>query len=48
LITILSFLLINDMMESDKVGSFFFIGLALLVRLDLMNNNSAQKLSVTK
>ncbi len=45
LITILSFLLINDMMESDKVGSFFFIGLALLVRLDLMQNNSAQKLN---
>ena len=45
LITILSFLLINDMMESDKVGSFYFIGLALLVRLDLMCDNSAQKLN---
>jgi len=47
IITILSFLLINDMMETDKVGSFFFIGLALLVRLDLMRNNSAQKLNTT-
>lgn len=32
---IASFLLMNDMIETDKVGTFFFIYLALLVNLDL-------------
>lgn len=30
-------LLINDLIETDKVGSFFFISLALLVNIDLYN-----------
>ncbi len=32
---IASFLLMNDMIETDKVGTFFFIYLALLVNVDL-------------
>ena len=44
LMTLLSFLiicailLINDMVETDKVGSFFFINMAILVNLDLATN----------
>lgn len=32
---ITAFLLINDLIETDKVGSFFFINLALLINQDL-------------
>ncbi len=35
LIVVYSLLLMNDMIETDKVGSFFFLSLALLVKLDL-------------
>ncbi len=35
LIIILILLIINDLIETDKIGSFFFIELALLVNLDL-------------
>lgn len=35
MIIITAFLLINDLVETDKIGSFFFINLALLVRQDL-------------
>jgi len=35
LVIIDSILLINDMVETDKVGSFFFLNMALLVNLDL-------------
>lgn len=34
LIVVYSLLLMNDMIETDKVGSFFFLSLALLVKLD--------------
>ncbi|RMF03242.1 MAG: hypothetical protein D6772_02410 [Bacteroidetes bacterium] len=34
MVVIVAFLLINDLIETDKVGSFFFINLAILVRLD--------------
>lgn len=37
LVVILSFLLINDLIETDKVGSFFFLSLAILVNVDLAN-----------
>jgi len=30
-----SILLINDMVETDKVGSFFFMAMAILVRMDI-------------
>lgn len=33
--TITAFLLINDLIETDKIGSFFFINLALLINQDL-------------
>ncbi|MCB0597604.1 MAG: O-antigen ligase family protein [Lewinellaceae bacterium] len=35
LIIILSMLIINDLIETDKVGPFFFMNLALLINLDL-------------
>lgn len=35
LTVIYAFLLINDMIETDKVGSFYFLCLALLINLDL-------------
>jgi O-antigen ligase len=37
MIVIDSFLLINDMIETDKVGSFFFIMIGILVNFDLLN-----------
>lgn len=37
LVVIDAFLLINDMIETDKVGSFFFICMAVLVNMDLAN-----------
>lgn len=35
LTVIVSFLLINDLVETDKVGSFFFINIAILVNQDI-------------
>ncbi len=32
-----SFLIMNDMIETDKVGSFFFFCMAILINLDLLN-----------
>ena len=45
LIVILSLLLINDLIETDKIGSFFFIILALLVNqeLSLLKKNDAKE-----
>lgn len=34
LVIIFSLLLINDLVETDKVGTFFFMGMAILVNLD--------------
>ncbi len=34
LVIILSLLLINDLIETDKVGTFFFMGMAMLVNLE--------------
>ena len=34
-----AFLLINDMIETDKVGTFFFICMAILVNFDLKNKH---------
>ncbi|MCB9302018.1 MAG: O-antigen ligase family protein [Lewinellaceae bacterium] len=42
LIIILTLLLINDLIETDKVGAFFFINLALLVNLDLKDKTQAR------
>ena len=36
-IVIDAFLLINDMIETDKVGTFFFLCMAVLVNVDLRN-----------
>lgn len=42
LIVILALLIINDLIETDKIGSFFFIHLALLVNLDRRATNPSQ------
>jgi len=36
-IVIDAFLLINDMVETDKIGSFFFFNIAIIVIIDLIN-----------
>ena len=41
-VVINAFLLINDMIETDKMGSFFFIGLAVLINADLANKKEKQ------
>ena len=41
LIIILSLLIINDLIETDKIGPFFFMNLALLINLDLRLQNEA-------
>lgn len=33
-----AFLLINDMIETDKVGSFFFMNMAIIINCSLINN----------
>jgi O-antigen ligase len=35
-----AFLLMNDMIETDKVGSFFFFSMAILINLDLENRRN--------
>ena len=40
-IVIDAFLIINDLIETDKVGPFFFICIAVLVNIDLQNQASA-------
>lgn len=37
IIVIDAFLIINDMIETDKVGSFYFMNIAMLVNFDLLN-----------
>ena len=39
LVVINAFLLINDMIETDKMGSFFFMNLALIINMDLKNRS---------
>ena len=43
LVIIYSFLIINDMIETDKVGSYFFLCLAMLVRLDFIRGQALLK-----
>lgn len=42
-IVIAALLLINDMIETDKVGSFFFMHIAMLVNIDLANRHDEEK-----
>ena len=37
-------LMLSDLLESDKVGPFFFISISLLACLDIRNKNSVQEL----
>jgi O-antigen ligase len=41
-----AFLLMNDMIETDKVGSFFFFGMAILINLDLKNKAEAASVRI--
>lgn len=45
LIVIDAFQIINDLLETDKIGPFFFIAMAMLVNCDLANRNE-NKMSV--
>ncbi len=38
-----AFLIMNDMIETDKVGSFFFFNIAIIVILDLLNQKEKEK-----
>ena len=42
IIVIDALLLINDMLETDKVGPFYFIAIALIVNQDLKNKRVEQ------
>ncbi len=39
-VVILMLIIINDLLETDKIGSFFFLNLALLVNLDIDQSHS--------
>ena len=39
---ILALLIINDMVETDKVGTFFFMNMAFLINADIRNRREAQ------
>lgn len=43
LVVIYAYNLINDMLETDKVGSFYFLFLATLVKMDMLNRREAGK-----
>jgi O-antigen ligase len=38
-VTILILILINDLIETDKIGSFFFMNLAILINLDILTTD---------
>ncbi len=40
LIVIDAFLIINDLVETDKAGSFFFLSMAVLINMDLANRKA--------
>ncbi len=43
MIVIYSFLLINDLVETDKIGSFFFMYIAMLVNFDILNRKEIRE-----
>lgn len=42
-IVIDAFLLMNDMIETDKIGSFFFFNIAIIVLIDIFNQKAQEK-----
>ncbi|MFT5382853.1 MAG: O-antigen ligase, partial [Saprospiraceae bacterium] len=42
LVVINAFLLINDMIETDKMGTFFFMNLALIINMDIANKSEVR------
>ena len=45
MVAIYALLLINDMIETDKVGTFFFMNMALLVNMDLANKEEKKEIA---
>ncbi len=43
-----AFLLMNDMIETDKVGSFFFFSMAILINLDLLNKKEKKQSEIAE
>ena len=43
-VVILSLILINDMIETDKVGPFFFLSLVIITNMDLKAQDDSRKL----
>lgn len=44
LVIIDAFLIINDLIETDKAGSFFFICLAVLINMDRANQQDHKQI----
>lgn len=42
MVIVITILLMNDMIETDKVGPYFFLSMAILVNMDLKNKRLAQ------
>ncbi len=47
LVVIDAYIIINDMLETDKVGSFYFLFLATLVRMDVLNRREKQNKEIS-
>ncbi len=43
MVIIFALLLINDMVETDKVGAFFFLNMGLIVRMEMLNEADKKK-----
>ena len=43
IIVVATLILINDMIETDKVGSFFFMAIATIVNVDLKNQRKPSR-----
>ena len=46
MVVIYAFLLINDMLEAAKIGAIFFINIAVLINMDLLNQSELKALSI--
>jgi O-antigen ligase len=44
MVTILILIVINDLIETDKIGSFFYLNLAILTSMDVDTEGSVQKM----
>ncbi len=46
LVVINAFLLINDMIETDKMGTFFFMNMVIIINVDLLNKKQIRQQAV--